>query len=88
MDPRLRGDKLAPADAGVQWTGASPVRPVPDSENWQQLDYKYDVYGRRSEKIIDGYGIRYLYDGPHVIAEHAGGAVRAQASRAQSRDPP
>ena len=53
----------------VQWTGASPV---PDSENWQQLDYKHDVYGRRSEKLIDGYATRYVYDGPHVIAEYDG----------------
>ena len=53
----------------VQWTGYSPV---PDSDNWQQLDYKYDVGGRRSEKIIDGYGTRYVYDGPHVIAEYDG----------------
>ena len=53
----------------VQWTGASPV---PDSNNWQQIDYKYDVAGRRSEKIIDGYPTRYLYDGPHVIAEYDG----------------
>ena len=41
----------------VQWTGASPV---PDSDNWQQLDFKYDVYGRRSEKLVDGYATRYL----------------------------
>ncbi len=41
----------------VQWTGASPV---PDSDNWQQLDFKYDVAGRRSEKLVDGYGTRYL----------------------------
>jgi len=53
----------------VQWTGASPV---PDSENWEQLDYKYDVGGRRSEKKIDGYATRYVYDGPHVIAEYDG----------------
>jgi len=33
----------------VQWTGASPV---PDSDNWQQLDFKYDVAGRRSEKLV------------------------------------
>ena len=53
----------------VQWTGASPV---PDSDNWQQLDFKYDVYNRRSEKFIDGYATRYLYDGDHVIAEYDG----------------
>jgi len=41
----------------VQWTGASPV---PDADNWQQLDFKYDVAGRRSEKIVDGYATRYL----------------------------
>jgi|GEM_PF-5610732 len=31
--------------------------------NWQAIDYKHDVYGRRSEKKVDGYGTRYLYDG-------------------------
>ena len=35
----------------VQWTGSSPV---PDSNNCQQIEYKYDVYGRRSEKKVDG----------------------------------
>ena len=53
----------------MQWTGYSPV---PDSDNWRQIDYKYDVYGRRSEKKVDGYGTRYLYDGPQVIAEYDG----------------
>jgi RHS repeat-associated protein len=42
------------------------------SDNWQQIDYKYDVAGRRSEKKVNGYGTRYLYDGPHVIAEYDG----------------
>jgi RHS repeat-associated protein len=29
--------------------------------NWQAIDYKHDVYGRRSEKKVDGYSTRYLY---------------------------
>jgi RHS repeat-associated protein len=53
----------------VQWTGPSPQQ---DPSNWQAIDYKHDVYGRRSEKKVDGYGTRYLYDGPHVIAEYDG----------------
>jgi RHS repeat-associated protein len=36
------------------------------------LDFKYDVAGRRSEKKVNGHGTRYLYDGPHVIAEYDG----------------
>jgi len=53
----------------VQWTGPSPAQ---DPSNWQAIDYKHDVYGRRIEKKVDGYGTRYLYDGPHVIAEYDG----------------
>ena len=53
----------------IQWTGDSPAQ---DTSNWQQIDYKYDVYGRRIEKIIDGYGTRYLHDGAQVIAEYDG----------------
>jgi len=61
----------------VQWSGASPAQ---DPSNWQAIDYKHDVYGRRSEKKVDGYGTRYLYacgepaesNGPHVIAEYDG----------------
>jgi len=53
----------------VQWTGYSPV---PDSNDWQEIEYKHDVAGRRSEKIVDGYATRYVYDGPHVIAEYDG----------------
>jgi len=69
----------------VQWSGPSPAQ---DPSNWQAIDYKHDVYGRRSEKKpvvslsnpVDGYGTRYLYacgepaesNGPHVIAEYDG----------------
>ncbi len=45
---------------------------MPDSDNWQQLDYKCDVGGRRSEKLIDGYATRYVHDGGHIIAEYDG----------------
>ena len=30
--------------------------PQQDPSNWQAIDYKHDVYGRRSEKKVDGYG--------------------------------
>jgi len=40
--------------------------------NWQAIDYKHDVYGRRSEKKVDGFSTRYLYDGDQVIAEYDG----------------
>jgi len=46
--------------------------PEQDPSNWQTINYKHDLYGRRSEKKVDGYGTRYLYDGPHVIAEYDG----------------
>ena len=67
----------------MQWSGPSPEQ---DPSNWQAIDYKHDVYGRRIEKKpvvslsnpVDGYGTRYLYacgepaesNGPHVIAEY------------------
>ena len=53
----------------VQWSGPSPAQ---DPSNWQAINYKHDVYGRRSEKKVDGYSTRYLYDGDHVIAEYDG----------------
>ena len=53
----------------VQWTGPSPTQ---DPSNWQQIAYKHDVLGRRAEKKVDGYSTRYVYDGPHVIAEYDG----------------
>jgi len=69
----------------VQWSGPSPEQ---DTSNWQTINYKHDVYGRRSEKKpvvslsnpVDGYSTRYLYacgepaesNGPHVIAEYDG----------------
>ena len=75
--PRFRGDKLAPADAGVQWTGPSPGQ---DPDNWQEITYKHDVHGRRIEKKlavsssnpVEGYSTRYVHDGDHVIAEYDG----------------
>ena len=61
------------ADCGwvdfVQWSGPSPEQ---DTSNWQTINYKYDLYGRRSEKKVDGFSTRYVYDGPHVIAEYDG----------------
>ena len=53
----------------VQWSGPSPAQ---DPSNWQQIAYKHDVLGRRVEKKVDGYSTRYVYDGPHVIAEYDG----------------
>jgi RHS repeat-associated protein len=61
----------------VQWTGPSPAQ---DPSNWQEIAYKHDVLGRRVEKRLVvsssnpsvGYSTRYLYDGPHVIAEYDG----------------
>ncbi len=53
----------------VQWTGPSPAQ---DPANWQQVAYRHDVTGRRIEKKVDGFSTRYLYDGPHVIAEYDG----------------
>jgi len=52
VDPRIRGDKLAPAEAEVRWSGSSPA---PDPANWQTSTFEYDVYGRRSEKSFNGY---------------------------------
>jgi len=59
------------------WSGASPQQ---DTSEWQEINYKHDVYGRRSEKKVDGLSLgdtlrcstRYVYDGPHVIAEYDG----------------
>jgi len=53
----------------VKWSGPSPEQ---DPLNFQTIDYKHDLYGRRSEKKVDGFSTRYLYDGPHVIAEYDG----------------
>ncbi len=41
----------------VQWTGPSPTQACPersrrDPANWQQIDYKHDVAGRRVEKKL------------------------------------
>jgi len=53
----------------VQWTGPSPAQ---DPENWENITYKYDTGGRRTEKRVDGYSTRYVYDGGNVIAEDDG----------------
>ena len=53
----------------MQWSGPSPEQ---DPLDFQTISYKYDLYGRRSEKKVDGFSTRYLYDGGHVIAEYDG----------------
>ncbi len=62
------GDDTAWVDF-VQWSGPSPAQ---DPADWQEIAYKHDVTGRRVEKKVDGYSTRYVYDGPHVIAEYDG----------------
>lgn len=52
----------------IQWTGD-----VPDSaEDWGQIEYTYDPYGRRIAKDVDGEVTKYLYDSGHCIAEYDG----------------
>jgi hypothetical protein len=46
--------------------------PAQDPSNFQTINYKHDVYDRRSEKKVDGFSTRYLYDGGHVIAKYDG----------------
>jgi len=53
----------------VQWTGLSEG---PDPNQWETPEYEYDPSGRRIKKKVNGYAIRYLYDGDHVIAEYDG----------------
>jgi RHS repeat-associated protein len=53
----------------VQWSGPSPAQ---DPANFQTINYKHDVYGRRIEKKVDGFSTRYVYDGDQVIAEYDG----------------
>ena len=70
------GDDCAWVDF-VQWTGPSPQQ---DPLDYQEINYKYDLAGRRSEKKVDGLSLgdalrrstRYVYDGNHVIAEYDG----------------
>lgn len=41
--------------------------------------YKYDPFGRRIEKEVNGEITRYLYDGPNIVAEYdAGWNVRSK----------
>ncbi|MHC4328216.1 MAG: hypothetical protein ACYSWW_08875 [Planctomycetota bacterium] len=45
----------------VEWSGSAGSPPPPDPNNsWGQIDYKYDVYGRRIEKDVDGYTTKYI----------------------------
>ena len=62
------GDDMGWVDF-VQWTGSSPDQ---DPEDWETIAYKYDVEDRRSEKKVNGYSTRYVYDGDQVIAEYDG----------------
>jgi hypothetical protein len=42
----------------VQWSGPSAAQ---DPANFQTINYKHDVYGRRIEKKVNGFSTRYLY---------------------------
>ena len=45
-----------------------------DQNDWENITYTYDHYGRRTEKEIDETTTRkFVYDGGHVIAESATG---------------
>jgi len=53
----------------VQWTGPTPDQ---NPQQWGEITYKHDLHGKRIEKKVDGYSTRFIYDGPHVIAEYDG----------------
>jgi hypothetical protein len=54
----------------VQWSGVLD-NPLPT--DWTTISYTYDPFGRRIAKSYDGTVVaRYLYDGPHIIAEYDG----------------
>ena len=38
--------------------------------NGNYAEYKYDIFGRRIEKNVDGLRTKYLYDGNHLLAEY------------------
>ena len=63
------GDNVAWVDF-VQWSGPSPAQ---DPANWQEITYKHDATGQRTEKKVDGYTTRYVRDGSgSVLAEYDG----------------
>ena len=47
----------------VRWTGAMP--------DVNEIEYVYDLSGRRIEKKVDGdTELKFLYDGDHILAEY------------------
>jgi RHS repeat-associated protein len=50
--------------------------------------FKYDAWGRRVEKTINGKTTQYLYDGYDIIQEIEGGAVSANYIRSGNIDEP
>jgi RHS repeat-associated protein len=64
-DEYSEGDDCGWVDQ-VQWSGQ-----VPQPENWTEIEYVYDAFGRRIEKKYDGATVlKYIYDGDHCIAEY------------------
>ncbi len=50
----------------VVWTGM-----MPDANDWNEIEYVYDLSGRRIEKKVDGTTeLKFLYDGDQIIAEY------------------
>ncbi|MBP7053196.1 MAG: RHS repeat-associated core domain-containing protein [Phycisphaerae bacterium] len=50
----------------VVWTGM-----MPDANDWNEIEYVYDLSGRRVEKKVDGTTeLKFLYDGDQIIAEY------------------
>jgi RHS repeat-associated protein len=50
----------------VVWTGT-----MPDANDWNEIEYVYDLSGRRIEKKVDGTTeLKFLYDGDQIIAEY------------------
>jgi RHS repeat-associated protein len=51
-------------------------------------NFKYDAFGRRIEKTVNGKAIQYLYDGIDIVQEIEGGTVLANYLRTLSIDEP
>src|SRR5690606_13765573 len=45
--------------------------------NGSQVEYRYDAFGRRIAKVVDGKTTEFLWQGEHLIAESAPGHYRS-----------
>src|SRR5262249_42975999 len=72
--PIIEGDRIS--YQRLHYDGQHQLVRVENDAGEVLAEYEYDAFGRRVKKILPGREIRYMWEGPSLLAEEDGGTHR------------